>query len=192
MLKYFHADGVFTNEELDTLIRVGDEEFHKNFVSGGFGGEGNKKYNRDLNTIRQTNISWLLPSKDTEFAYKKIMHTLGNLNQTEYKFQLTRFADPLQYTVYDGGKGDHYTWHSDGYESNGKAYRKLSAILILSDPSEYEGGDLEVFIEVEPVRIEPIRGRLIVFPSYLLHRVTPVTKGVRKTLVSWISGDSFK
>jgi PKHD-type hydroxylase len=192
MLKYFHTDGVFTNEELDTLICVGDREFDKNSVIGGFGGKDPKKYDRDFNTLRQTSICWLLPSKYTEFAYNKIMHTIGDLNRTEYKFQLTGFIDPLQYTIYDGGKGDHYTWHSDVLEANEKACRKLSAILILSDPSEYEGGDLEIFIEVEPVKIKPIRGRLIVFPSYTLHRVTPVTKGVRKTLVSWVSGDSFK
>ncbi len=70
--------------------------------------------------------------------------------------------------------------------------RKLSMVLQLSDPSEYEGGDLELFTSANPIITKKQKGIIHAFPSYVMHRVTPVTKGVRKTLVVWIAGPRFK
>jgi PKHD-type hydroxylase len=85
--------------------------------------------------------------------------------------------------------GEHYDWHIDlGPGKNSS--RKLSLSLQLSDSSEYEGGELE-FMNVKEKTSREI-GTLITFPAFLTHRVTPVTKGTRKSLVAWISGDSFR
>jgi PKHD-type hydroxylase len=70
--------------------------------------------------------------------------------------------------------------------------RKLSMVLQLSDPSEYDGGDLEFYVQSEPIKAEKKKGIVYVFPSWVLHRVTPVTRGTRRSLVMWIAGPKFK
>ena len=92
----------------------------------------------------------------------------------------------LQYTEYDSKKEGHYDWHIDIGEGE-YAGRKLSVVLLLND--DYEGGELEIW---EKGFVPKGKGNLFVFPSYLLHRVTPVTEGIRKSLVLWTSGPTFK
>ena len=83
-----------------------------------------------------------------------------------------------------------FTWHID--RNMGIATRKLSLSLQLSAPEDYEGGDLELWFGGEPVKANRERGMITFFPSYVMHRVTPVTKGVRYSLVCWVSGPPFK
>jgi PKHD-type hydroxylase len=82
-----------------------------------------------------------------------------------------------------------YGWHQD---YGGEISRKLSLVLQLSDPSEYEGGNLQVKTSSEPQTVKKQRGFIAAFPSYVLHQVTPVTKGNRQSLVAWVSGPQFK
>jgi PKHD-type hydroxylase len=99
----------------------------------------------------------------------------------------------MQYTVYESDTQGHYTWHQDtGVNLTDLAPRKLSMVLQLSDPSEYEGGNLQVMTEISPQTVKKQRGLVAVFPSYVLHQVTPVTQGTRQSLVAWISGPQFK
>jgi PKHD-type hydroxylase len=95
----------------------------------------------------------------------------------------------LQFTRYQA-PGEHYEWHIDRGMQTGT--RKLSLSLQLSDPDDYEGGDLEMWFGGEPTKASRERGMMTFFPSYVMHRVTPVTKGVRYSLVCWISGPPFK
>jgi PKHD-type hydroxylase len=69
--------------------------------------------------------------------------------------------------------------------------RKLSLVVQLSSPDEYEGGGLEIMASSEPVQVTKEKGLICAFPSFILHRVTPVTKGTRRTLVIWIAGPDF-
>jgi PKHD-type hydroxylase len=94
----------------------------------------------------------------------------------------------IQFTAYDE-QGSHYDWHMDCGEGN-LSRRKLSMTIQLSDPEGYSGGNLELLYGRHPVTVERKRGTLVAFPSYTLHRVTPVTAGVRYSLVLWISGAS--
>jgi PKHD-type hydroxylase len=98
--------------------------------------------------------------------------------------------EDMQYTVYGSG-GDHYNWHIDSGGSN-PCPRKLSLSLQLSDPSEYEGGNLEFMIGKDGNSAKKERGLVVAFPAYRLHRVTPVTKGVRKSIVIWTTGPQFR
>jgi PKHD-type hydroxylase len=82
-----------------------------------------------------------------------------------------------------------YGWHQD---FGGGISRKLSMAVQLSDPSEYDGGALQVMTSGEPQSIPKKRGMIAVFPSYILHQVTPVTRGSRQSLVAWVSGPPFK
>ncbi|MGB0178111.1 MAG: 2OG-Fe(II) oxygenase, partial [Owenweeksia sp.] len=82
-------------------------------------------------------------------------------------------------------------WHMD-FGAGEISHRKLSMTVQLSDPADYEGGDLEFMINQKVVTAPRTRGTVIVFPSFILHRVTPVTKGVRHSVVGWVSGTPFR
>ena len=99
----------------------------------------------------------------------------------------------IQYTEYHGSNEGKYDWHHDvDWNNNGNADRKLSITIQLSDPQDYEGGTFE-FDEVENPQLEfKDKGTILIFPSYLKHRVLPVTSGVRKTLVAWVSGPRWQ
>ena len=84
-----------------------------------------------------------------------------------------------------------YDWHEDASPPRDGMQRKLSVSILLSDPSEFEGGELQ-FKGMEDRKILTKQGSIVVFPSFIEHRVTPVTKGVRYSSVTWVQGPSFK
>jgi PKHD-type hydroxylase len=99
------------------------------------------------------------------------------------------FGDEMQYTKYYGTNKGHYSWHGD--VGPGVSHRKLSLVLQLTDPSEYEGGELEISIGSRTLTVPKVKNSLAVFPSFVLHRVLPVTQGERRSLVTWISGQNY-
>lgn len=141
-----------------------------------------------LPEVRRSKVYWL-PKTDEFIEIYKIIHKLvGQANSDFFNFKLGEIREKLQYTVYSENDQGHYDWHLDMGPGNGR--RKLSVVCQLSDPSEYEGGELQ--INNGQIRtVEKDKGTVIIFPSYLLHRVTPVTKGTRKSLVLWIEGPAF-
>jgi PKHD-type hydroxylase len=140
--------------------------------------------------IRKTKVSWLSCTPETSWIYECMADVANKLNAQFYNFDLYGFCEDMQFTIYDETDA-HYTWHID-MGDNSKAPRKLSMVLQLSDPSEYEGGELQVLDTSEPQTINKQKGLITVFPSYTLHRVTPITKGVRYSLVVWTCGPAFK
>jgi PKHD-type hydroxylase len=84
-----------------------------------------------------------------------------------------------------------YDWHMDAGVPKDGIQRKLSVSILLSDPSEFEGGELQ-FKGIEDRKILTKQGSIVVFPSFIEHKVTPVTKGVRYSAVTWVSGPSFR
>ena len=105
-----------------------------------------------------------------------------------YGFDIRGFGDALQVARYT--EGDYYDWHMDIGKGNSST-RKISISIQLSDPADYEGGDLEFFGMAD---FQPPRGlgTAIAFPTFLAHRVKPVTRGVRLSLVTWIAGPPFR
>jgi predicted 2-oxoglutarate/Fe(II)-dependent dioxygenase YbiX len=135
--------------------------------------------------LRHCQIAWIAPYASLGLS---VVKTLGNINKLWYRFDLDgRPFEPYQYTVY--GVGDGYGWHIDCGSLN---RRKLSFTLQLSDPADYDGGELEIWTGAEPQVMPKEKGTLIAFPSFMLHRVKPVTRGVRKALVIWASGEPFR
>ena len=113
------------------------------------------------------------------------------LNSKFYNFDLSGFVEDMQFTVFEGNESGHYAWHIDA-SHNSIAPRKLSIVLQLSDPLEYEGGELQTMNSNSPSSVTRQRGLIAAFPSWALHRVTPVTSGVRKSIVVWIAGPEFR
>ena len=142
-------------------------------------------------TVRKSKLNWL----KTDHIFNKILlRYVTEANNEYFKYNIEKFT-PCQFTRY--GVGDYYNYHQDNHnnvEDFENATRKLSLTLQLSNPNTYEGGKFLLFNgEKEPYE-PPIReqGSIIVFDSRLWHKVTPITKGVRYSLVSWILGPPFK
>lgn len=176
----------FNEEELDKLIAYCDTlPLEKAAI------DKDKKEN--IEDIRESQVAWIELNEKSSFIYDRLAYVLRGLNGEFYKFDLYGFSEHLQFTIYKEDSKGHYTWHLDNGSSNaGAVPRKLSLVLQLSDPKDYEGGDLEIMTSANPQAIKKEKGLIAVFPSYTLHRVTPVTKGTRKTIVVWATGPAFK
>lgn len=140
--------------------------------------------------IRKTKVSWISNTPEASWLYERMADVARKLNAQFYNFDLYGFCEDMQFTIYEETES-HYTWHMD-MGDNSKAPRKISMVLQLSDPSEYEGGELQILDKAEPETVNKQKGLIAMFPSYTLHRVTPVTKGVRYSLVVWTCGPAFK
>ena len=140
--------------------------------------------------IRKTKVSWIGNTPDTSWLYERMADVASKLNAQFYNFDLYGFLEDMQFTIYEETES-HYAWHID-MGDNSKAPRKLSMVLQLSDPSEYEGGELQVRTKAEPETVNKQKGLITVFPAYTLHRVTPITKGSRYSLVVWACGPALK
>lgn len=161
-----------------------------NAQAGRVGGDAN--INAD-GAVRKSEVSWLELNQDTVLLWKKITDVVAEVNNRYFKYDLTGCYEPMQLGVYSEHNKGHYNWHTDSGGNVAYAPRKLSMALLLSDPSTFEGGQLQVKLtDDEPINLEQKLGRAWFFPSYALHRVTPVTKGIRRSLVLWVGGPDFK
>lgn len=140
---------------------------------------------------RRSKITWLPQNDKYKWLYDKILTYVHKANDIMWDFNIIGTSEKLQYGEYDSQYQGHYDWHLD--MGSGKTNtRKISISIQLSDPLEYEGGDLQFYISRNPLTAPKQQGTMILFPSYFLHRVTPVTKGMRKSLVLWIAGEPLR
>ena len=154
------------------------------------------KSNIEKNKQRRSKIKWLIPNSHLDWLYERIYQISLKANN-QWGFDLAGINENIQYTEYDSEDLGHFGWHLD-LGNKGARVRKISITIQLSNPSEYEGGNLEVFTggdynNPNNKRIAPKEQySATIFPSYILHRVTPVTKGIRKSLVIWVGGTPFR
>lgn len=174
---------LFTTKELDAIEAYGDRLMPMRAEIVGI--EGNTDH------ARITRIAWLENKPEVEWLFARLEKAVLEINAEFYSFDLFGLEQGLQYTIYDGAEGGHYDWHVDlgGHDVE---CRKISLSLQLTDPSRYEGCDLILQAGSGSFSAERARGTLIAFPSYVLHRVTPVQSGIRKSLVIWVSGPPFR
>lgn len=143
--------------------------------------------------IRKTDVSWIGLRPDTAWLWERITNVIADVNRQYFKFDLTGCYEPIQLGIYKADDGGHYDWHIDASPGDVNVPRKLSMALLLSDKSEFEGGEFQIKTVNDEVRtVETAKGRAWFFPSYTLHKITPVTKGVRRSLVVWVGGPEFK
>lgn len=177
------ADDVFTCSELNRIIIIGERI---NKQRAGTQGSG-----EDCLDVRRSLISWIPINNVTNWIYQRITDVVINNNATYFKYDLT-YLERLQFTYYSSKENGCYDKHVDPLCWNLPHNRKLSFVMQLSDPSEYEGGELILHNSTNPIKIEKKKGRIVLFPSYTLHEVTPVTQGERYSLVNWVHGPAFK
>lgn len=181
---YVFWENGFNEQELNWLQNKAKNADETAVVGGAYSME-------ELKKIRRSQVSWINKNQETAWIFEKLGHIVSALNAKFYRFNLTGFGEALQMTNYDQSDNGMYGWHVD-YGGSSSASRKLSIVLQLSDPSEYDGGNLQILTSGQPLTVKKQRGLVVAFPSYVLHQVTPVTNGSRQTLVSWITGPAFQ
>ena len=171
-------DNAFSEKECKEIIDIGNKYILEEGKTTG----SKKEY-------RKAKIVWLFPYEETTWIYRRLANIANELNNKYFKFQIDGFAEGLQFTYYKEPDGKH-SKHID--RDKNSFTRKLSIIIQLSNPKTYKGGDLLLHIDEPKTKIEKQIGKLVMFPSYLLHEVTPVLKGERYSLVAWLTGKPFK
>ena len=183
---YYFKEG-FSKEELNKIYNdVAFIPFQK-------AGTGESNENEDT-SVRSSQIKWVHATQEWSWLYDKLMAMITEANNSLWKFNLYGALDAIQYTEYHASENGHYGWHQDigpGVLST----RKISLTVQLSDPTEYEGGYLEYFKGGDPntnaIKVDRHQGLVFIFPSFMLHRVTPITKGVRRSFVLWVGGEHY-
>ena len=174
---------IFTPEQCQLIINAGrSEPVQDGQVGGGAAGVIDTK-------TRTSHISWIPFNKMPEM-YKTLEEIMHKTNNNHFGFEGMQITEQAQYTEYPSG--GFYDWHidSDVVGMNEPPVRKISMTCLLSHESEFEGGGLELMSDGKIAK--PKQGQAIFFASYIRHRVIPITKGVRKSLVVWFGGPSFK
>ena len=174
---------VFTPEQCQNIIEAGRKQ-PKQYAQVG-GGKGGKL---DTKT-RISHISWI-PFSALPPMYKTIEKLMLQTNGNHFGFDGMQLTEPAQYTEYP--EGGFYDWHidSDTNFAHEPPVRKISMTCLLSPENEFEGGDLEVMSEGKVAKLK--QGQIVFFASFVRHRVKPVIKGNRKSLVMWFGGTPLR
>lgn len=142
-------------------------------------------------SYRRSKIMFLYDTDVFAELYKKIFHIVFDANTAHFKYSLN-YAEALQYSVYHSADLGCYDVHTDTQMRNTNGFnRKISFSILLNDPSEFEGGDLLFHTSKQPYSAKLTKGDMILFPSFVPHSVSAVTKGTRKSLVGWICGPNL-
>ena len=207
---YYYFKSVLSPKFCDDLLQYGKKHQEEIALTGGVENRDlkknplSKKEIKDLKKKRNSNIVWL----NDRWIYNEIQPYVNQANEEAgWNFEWN-WSESCQFTKYSPGQ--YYGWHCDSWDvpynypndpnTNGKI-RKLSVTCSLSDPSEYQGGELEFnFNNPEKSKKNNIkkcieilpRGSIVVFPSFVWHRVCPVKKGTRYSLVIWNLGYPYR
>lgn len=178
----FKPNLTLTREECNRAIALTSGLYgHKAAVGTKTGGD----YAPEVREVEEFDIPL---RSDTKWLYEKLGTAVSVANKEYYKFDIVGIVHSLKLLRYVPGEvNGHYTWHADVGSGNSAA-RKISIVAMLSNPNEYEGGILEIDNHGVKLEASKEQGSLHMFPSYMSHRVTPVTKGERWTLVVWVHG----
>lgn len=152
---------------------------------------GFEETRRDDHSYRSSTIRWMDVEMEKAIV-DRMMHFVWRSNRSNFGVEIVGPFD-LQFTEYLGTQKGKYDWHQDVWLESPRPYdRKLSVVVQLSDPENYKGGEFEFFGIAAPGASFAPRGSLLIFPSFLQHRVLPVTSGTRHSLVSWIEGPRWR
>lgn len=144
-------------------------------------------------SIRQSDIGWFNPDGEHQWLFERVRDCINDINRNWFGFNLLGF-EGIQFTKYShkNGAGDYYQAHKDTRLYPGGTIRKLSFTIQLCGGESYDGGDVVLYDSfADSAPLSRALGSISFFPSYTIHEVTPVTKGVRYSLVGWACGPSF-
>lgn len=186
-------DNGFTDEELITIEDIcGKEPLERATTVG-------EKSEEDTNKIRKSKLKFFDRNDETDFIFSRFNYIGQSLNNQFYNFNLNGYKS-FQYTVYDSKDEGNYGWHMDTILGSGldetwkDETRKLTMVLLLSEPGvDFTGGEFQINLGNESNASTPdfFKGRVLAFPSFMIHQVKPVLTGIRKSIVVWIEGPKF-
>jgi len=179
-------DDVFSGEECDALLAAFDE---LTYTPGTMTRNGKPGVYLDL---RHNRFSYILKEDPLWPAVFRIHEAMANINTNVFKADIT---DTFRGEVvkYDAAEGEDFAWHYDDPLWYPRVpYRKLTGVIQVTDPDSYSGGDLQLRDLDETITVKRKRGMLAVFPSCTSHRVTPITRGIRHTLVTFGIGPMWR
>ena len=174
------AEGFLTDAEMDRLIA--DHAAVLAEAKLGAGGADSR--------VRRSQVVFFGRESRYQWLYERVWAVAQECNRRFFCVDIAGVEANIQLARYDSSDQGFYDWHTDfaGY----RPLRKLSVSIQLSRPDDYEGGDLELQHLPRPTKLDKSRGSFIIFPSFMLHRVAPVTRGTRWSLVAWILGNRWR
>tara|TARA_R110000765_G_scaffold400515_1_gene495566 strand:- start:52 stop:639 length:588 start_codon:yes stop_codon:yes gene_type:complete len=174
---YSFWNNAFSKEECQTIINIAKD---KGLIKG---------TTMEKSDARDSKISWLYPVDEMQFVFRRVTDIVLNLNKKYFQFDLFGLNEGFQFANYKAPSGK-YGKHVD--RAINSSVRKLSISIQLTNPKKYKGGELYLYDDDKGTLMDKEQGTLIMFPSYILHEVKPVTEGERNSLVSWVTGKQFK
>lgn len=180
LTNYYFFEQAFDDKQITDIVKLSSNLETERGTAGGSSSDG----------YRSSRIRWIPYDDKSRWLYEMLGNMANSANQALWNFNIAAMTENIQFGEYHASEKGHYDWHLD--IGTGSFKRKISIVVQLTDPKEYEGGDLELLFGREPQRTARGKGNVTIFPSYALHRVTPVTKGVRQSLVIWVSGEPFR
>ena len=175
---------LFTPDQCRQVIECGRRQKPQKAQVGG------KRPGGGLDTKKRvTTISWI-PFKEMPEMYDQLNKFIQQASRNHFGFEDVHVTEQAQFTEYP--EGGFYDWHMDSDVNmiNEPPVRKISMTLLLSPESQFEGGDLELMAKGKRVPLK--QGHAIIFASFLHHRVAPITRGIRQSLVMWFGGTPFR
>lgn len=196
MPPYVWWDGAFNPEEMDQLVAYFTDNHTEKLQRGITFGDSDPEKVKD---IRDSKVTFVHRDEPNSWIFNRMNQTIMEINQRFYGFDIYGY-DTFQYTVYEGESQGKYDWHMDTAmgpldPSARLIMRKITFVMLLSDDGDFTGGEFELntgMARGETMKIETKKGRIIAFPSFMLHRVKPVLSGTRKSLVTWAEGPKFR
>ena len=140
--------------------------------------------------VRRSQVVFFGAERKYQWLYERVWAAAQQCNRQFFGVDIAGVEPNIQLGRYDAADRGFYNWHTDFGDF--RPLRKISVSIQLSDPADYEGGDLELLFDHQPHKLEKARGSFIAFPSFMLHRVAPVTRGTRWSLVAWILGPRWR
>ena len=198
ILPYCFWHNAFSDEEIDKICHFMSENKTVDAEISAKTPDGDKKIGSVDKGIRTSHVNFYKVNEHTFWIFDRMNQIIDRLNSRFYNFDLNGYSF-FQYTEYYGHELGKYDWHMDaylgGHPNEFTETRKLSMTLLLNEPDvDFEGGDFEINkgspTEIDKVELK--KGTLIVFPSFLSHRVAPVTNGIRKSIVVLVQGPKFR
>lgn len=193
---FVYWDNVFTENEIDKIVEYCDN-IGTNGAKVVTNTNNNDEYN---NNIRRSSVMFHNRNSNTDWIFARMNTAILNINSSYYGFDLNGY-EMFQYTIYKAEERGTYDWHADSYygdqilQEPWTQTRKLTITMLLNTPNiDFEGGEFLINVgdQNDAIVTPTKKGRIIAFPSYIIHKVAPITKGIRKSFVACVSGPKFK
>lgn len=188
---YVTWNDAFSNDEIDNIIRMSEKEPLN---------DGKTVTNKNIEYYRKSKVRFINKRENTnsEWIFDRFNRVITHINNQFYGFNINGYSF-FQYTVYESDVNGMYNWHMDTIMGDNTTrefdeIRKLSLVMLLNEPGkDFTGGEFQINegIEEKPLNIDMRKGRMVIFPSFMIHRVRPVLTGVRKSIVLWVEGPKF-